>query len=79
MRRENYKLMQKLRISPKEFKRRTDLVIDSMKERDLNAFIFWSSVSIFTFQVLRSFQQKGHCALFYLKTGQRRFSDLGWS
>jgi len=47
MRRENYKLMQKLRISPKEFKRRTDLVIDSMKERDLNAFIFWSSVSIF--------------------------------
>ncbi len=39
--------MKKLRISPREFKRRTDAVLDSMKQRDIDAFVFWSSVSIF--------------------------------
>ncbi len=37
----------KLAISAKEYKRRTDAVLDSMKERGLDAFVFWSSVSIF--------------------------------
>lgn len=39
--------MNKLRISPQEFKRRTDVVLDSMKERDMDGFVFWSPVSIF--------------------------------
>jgi Xaa-Pro dipeptidase len=46
-RREKRRNMKKLRISSQEFKRRTDAVLDSMKERDLDGFIFWSSVSIF--------------------------------
>ncbi len=32
--------MRKLRISSEEFKRRTDAVLDSMRERDLDGFIF---------------------------------------
>lgn len=37
----------KLTISSNEYKRRTDLVLASMKERGLDAFIFWNSVSVF--------------------------------
>lgn len=35
-----------LEISPAEYKRRTALVVDEMKERKLDAFIFWSSLNV---------------------------------
>ncbi len=34
------------RISAQEYKRRTDLVLDSMVEKDLDAFIFWNPTSV---------------------------------
>lgn len=37
----------KLCISPQEYKRRTQAVLDSMKEKELSAFVFWNSTSIF--------------------------------
>ena len=39
--------MKKFRISPEEFKRRTDAVLEEMKKKDMKGFLFWSSVSIF--------------------------------
>lgn len=37
----------KLGISPTEYKRRTEAVLASMKERNMSAFVFWSSTSVF--------------------------------
>lgn len=37
----------KLEISREEYARRTNAVLDSMKEKDLDAFVFWNSTSIF--------------------------------
>ncbi|HON86751.1 MAG TPA: Xaa-Pro peptidase family protein [Bacillota bacterium] len=39
--------MRKFRVSPEEFKRRTDVVLEEMKGKDIKGFVFWSSVSIF--------------------------------
>jgi Xaa-Pro dipeptidase len=34
------------KVTAPEYKRRTDLVLDSMKEKGLDAFIFWSTTSV---------------------------------
>ncbi len=40
-------MVEKLRISSEELKRRTKAVLESMKQKGLEGFLFWNSVSIF--------------------------------